>query len=201
MILRPVGLVLMLALGPGALRAEMYPALHTVVGVDVGDVLNIRAAPDAGARVIGTLAPGLMGVEVIAASNGWAQLNTQEGTGYAALRYLHREEEADWYALERPLACFGTEPFWSLALDAAEGTAAFTTPDLSKPRIDPIGSIWTGAVWAPTAAIDLPDGMAVLRPADCSDGMSDAAYGIAIDLFLRTGDRQRLSGCCTLALR
>ena len=199
--IRLASLVLLLALGPVPLRADTYPALHAVVGVAEDDVLNIRAAPDAGAEIIGTLAPNLMGVEVISVSDGWAQVNTGEGTGYAALQFLQREEGPEWFALARPLACFGTEPFWSLALDPDARTAAFTTPEMTEARIDPMGQTWTGAVWAPTAAIDLPDGLAVLRPADCSDGMSEQSYGIAVDLFLRTGDRQRLSGCCTLALR
>ncbi|TAG19100.1 MAG: peptide-binding protein [Rhodobacterales bacterium] len=199
--IRLAGLVLLLALGPGSLRAETYPALHAVVGVAADDVLNIRAAPDAGADIVGTLAPNLMGVEVIAVSDGWAQVNSGEGMGYAAMRYLEREEGPEWFALARPLACFGTEPFWSLTLDPDARTAAFTTPEMTEPRTDPMGQTWTGEVWAPTAAVDLPDGMAVLRPAACSDGMSDQSFGIAVDLFLRTGDRQRISGCCTLAQR
>ena len=192
-------------LGAGALQAEVggqtYPALHAVVGVAETDVLNIRAAPDAGAGIVGSLAPDQMGVEVIRVTDGWAEVNTGEGVGYAALRFLAREEGPDWSALARPLSCFGTEPFWSLALDPDAGTTTFTTPEMTEARIDPIGQTWPGAPWAPTAALDLPDGLAVLRPADCSDGMSDQSYGIAIDLFLATGDRQRLSGCCTLALR
>ncbi len=199
--IRFAGLMLLLAIGPGTLRAEVYPALHAVVGVAETDVLNIRAAPDAGAEVVGTLAPNQMGVEVIRVTDGWALVNAGEGVGYAALRYLAREEGPDWYALARPLACFGTEPFWSLALDPDARTATFTTPEMAAARQDPMGQTWPGALWAPTAAIDLPDGTAVLRPADCSDGMSDQSYGIAIDFFLRTGDQQRLSGCCTLALR
>jgi uncharacterized membrane protein len=192
-------------LGTGALWAEvegmMFPALHAVVGVAETDVLNIRAAPDPEAEVVGTLAPNQMGVEVIRVTEGWAEVNTGEVTGFAALRFLEREEGPDWYALARPLACFGTEPFWSLNLDPGASTATFITPDMTEARTDPIGQTWPGTLWAPRAAIDLPDGLAVLSPGDCSDGMSEQSYGIAVDLFLRTGDRQRISGCCTLALR
>lgn len=196
-----IGLALALALGTGALQAETYPALHAVMGVAKGDVLNIRSAPDAGADIVGTLAPDLMGIEVLAVSDGWARVNAGEGTGYASLKFLEREEGGDWFAFERPLACFGTEPFWSLTLDPDARTAAFTTSEMTEARIDPLGQVWTGAPWSPTVAVDLPDGTAMLRPADCSDGMSDLGYGIAIDLFLRTGNAQRLSGCCSLALR
>ncbi len=201
--IRFFGLAVLLSLGPSALRAEMaetvYPALHAVVDVAADDVLNIRAAPDSLAEIIGALVPDQTGVEVIRVNKGWAQVNTGDATGYVSQRYLAREGGSDWYALTQPLSCFGTEPFWSLSLNADTGTALFTTPDTAKPRQDALGQTWPGAPWAPTAAIDLPDGLAVLRPADCSDGMSDLGYGIAIDLFLRSGDRQRLSGCCTLA--
>lgn len=192
-------------LGAGASQAEvdgmMFPALHAVVGVAETDVLNIRAAPDAGAEVVGTLAPNQMSVEVIRVTDGWAEVNTGEVTGFAALRFLEREEGPDWYALARPLSCFGTEPFWFLKLDPDASTATFSTPEMTQARTDPIGQTWPGALWTPRAAIDLPDGLAVLSPADCSDGMSEQSYGIAIDLFLTAGDRQRLSGCCTTALR
>jgi uncharacterized membrane protein len=195
----------LIMLSAGALRAEvagqMYPALHAVVGVAESDVLNIRATPDDGAEVVGTLAPNQMGVEVIRVTDGWAEVNTGEVTGYAALRFLARQEGPDWYALAQPLSCFGTEPFWSLALDPDARNVTFSTPEITTARQDPISQTWPGAPWAQNAAINLPEGLAVLSPADCSDGMSEQSYGISIDLFLTAGDRQRLSGCCTLALR
>ena len=192
-------LVLVLGLSTGALRAEVYPALHFVDGVAAGDVLNIRAAPDAGAGIVGTLAPDATGVEVISVTDGWALVNTGEGSGYAALRFLSREAGPDWYSLERPMACFGTEPFWSLNLDPGAGVALYTSPEVAEGKPGAIGQGWPGTVWTPTAALALPEGMAVLRPADCSDGMSDRRFGIAIDVFQGQGGGQRLSGCCALA--
>lgn len=192
---------LALALTGSAATAEIYPAMHRVQDVAADDVLNIRAAPDPSAEVVGTLAPDATGVEVISVTDGWALVNTADGSGYAALRFLRPVGRPDWNQLTEPLSCFGTEPFWSLTIDAASGTMSFATPEPEDAWQGPIGRTWPGAPWSLSAALDLPDGLAVLQPAICSDGMSDWTFGIAIDVFLRNGDRQRLSGCCTLTLR
>ena len=191
-------LVLVLALIPVALRAEVYPALHDVTGVAGDDVLNIRAEPSADASVIGTLAHDATGVEVIAVEDGWAVVNTEEGSGYAALRFLRRTAAPDWPTLEVPLTCLGTEPFWSLQIDPGIGETRFQTPEDEAPQRAPISTSWPGLPWSQAAAVALPEGIAVLTPAMCSDGMSDQSYGIAADLFLARPDRTRLSGCCRL---
>lgn len=191
-------LALILWLAPLALRAEVYPALHDVTGVAADDVLNIRAEASADAPVIGTLVPDATGVEVVAVQDGWAVVNTGEGSGFAALRFLARADAPDWPTLEGPLTCVGTEPFWSLQIDPGLAETRFQTPEDEAPRSAPIGTSWPGLPWSQAAAIALPDGIVVLTPAACSDGMSDLSYGIAADLFLTRGDRPRLSGCCRL---
>lgn len=193
-------LVMLLALIPMVLQAEVYPALHDVTGVAADDVLNLRAAASAEAAVIGTLAHDATGVEVIAVQDGWALLNTGDGSGYAALRFLRRTAAPDWPTLEVPLTCLGTEPFWSLQIDPGIGETRFQTPEDEVPQHAPISTSWPGLPWSQVAAVALPHGIAVLSPAECSDGMSDQSYGIAADLFLNRPDRTRLSGCCRLGL-
>jgi uncharacterized membrane protein len=193
-------LTLILTLIPAALRAEVYPALHDVTGVAANDVLNIREAPSAGAPVIGTLAPNAKAVEVVAVADGWALVNTGERSGYAAMRFLTRSDGADWNALESPLTCLGTEPFWSLQIDPVKGKTRYQTPEDPEARVAAIDQKWPGTPWAPAAAVGLPEGLAVLTPADCSDGMSEQSYGIAVDIFLQQGGAARLSGCCQLGL-
>lgn len=191
--------LLILWLGAVSASAQIFPALYAVTGVAEDDVLNVRQAPDAGSPILGILAPDATGVEVIAVSDGWALVNLGDGSGYASLSFLEREEVPEWNTLERPLTCLGTEPFWSLAIDPAAGTAAFSTPETPQQDL-PISNSWRGSPWAPAAALQLPDGMAVLYPAECSDGMSDRSYGIVADLFLNGQDRQRLSGCCLMVM-
>jgi uncharacterized membrane protein len=191
--------ILILWLGATPALAQGYPALHSVTGVAADDVLNVREAPDAGSSILGSLAPDATGVEVISVTDGWALVNLGDGSGYASMTFLEREAGPEWNALERPLTCLGTEPFWSLKIDPAAAVAAFSTPE--EPKHDlPIFGTWPGAPWAPAAALQLPVGLAVLSPATCSDGMSERSYGIAADLFLNGGDRQRLSGCCLMVM-
>jgi uncharacterized membrane protein len=182
------------------LRAEDYPAFHAVTGVAADDVLNIRARPDARSPIIGSLDPAATGVEVVGVSGNWALVNTGEGSGYASLRYLTREPGPAWNALQAPLLCLGTEPFWSLEIDPAAGSTRYLTPEDQSPPPEPITGFWPAEPWAPSAAVGLSDGLAVLTGAECSDGMSDRSYGIAMDIF-RTGPggATRSSGCCRLA--
>lgn len=180
------------------LQADVYPALHEVTGVAADDVLNIRVAPDAGSAIIGTLAPDATGVEVVGVQGDWSVVNTDEGSGFAATRYLTRSDGPDWTALQSPLTCIGTEPFWSLQIDPDAGETRFQTPEDEAPHIAPVATVWPGQPWSATAAVALPDGLAVLTPAECSDGMSDRSYGIAADLFLSGPKTSRLSGCCRL---
>lgn len=181
------------------LRAEVFPAWYDVTGVAADDVLNIRAAPDAGSEVIGTLAPDANGVEVVAVQGGWAVVNTDEGAGFASMQFLRRASGLDWNLLKSPLACQGTEPFWSLQIDPANWAARFQAPEDQTARALPITTTWPGLPWAEAAAVELSEGVLVLTPAECSDGMSDRHFGIATDLFAtETGKGGRLSGCCRL---
>lgn len=190
--------LLWLSLMTAPLWAEVYPALHDVTGVAADDTLNVRSTPDVASEVIGTLAPDAKGVEVISVTDGWALVNAGEGRGYVARRYLARVEGPDWNALEAPLTCLGTEPFWSLGIDPARGETQFRTPKYEAPRTAPITAVWPALPWSRAAAVALPEGLAVLAPADCSDGMSDHSYGITVDLFLTGAAGGRLSGCCSL---
>lgn len=183
-----------LALLPIAASAQGLPGLFSVAGVAAGDALNLRAGPSAAAEVVGTLAPGTSGVEVVARSpdGRWGLVALPEGGAWASLRFL--APEAAGPGLPRPLLCRGTEPFWSVEL-RSDGGADFAAPGEAR-ELRPLGEAAgvTGAV----AAFD--DGgrtldLTILRAA-CSDGMSDRPYGLAALLWDR-GDAL-LEGCCTL---
>lgn len=198
--------LLLCLLFPGIAAAQALPALYDVIGVAADDVLNIRAAPSASASIIGGLAQTATGVEVVAfsADGKWAQVNTHEASGWSSLRFLRPQGRPDWFALRSDLRCFGTEPFWSFYLDAAQETVHLNTPDEEGPEQD-ILSHWLGSRWQPVAAMQFASdgggGMAVLRAQACSDGMSDRAFGLTLDLFLQkssTGPAASLHGCCSL---
>lgn len=191
-------LILTLALCGPAAAQDVLPSWFRVTGVAADDVLNIRERPDPGSAVIGTLAPDATGVEVVAVDGDWAVVNNGEQSGYAALRYLARETGPVWNALQTPLACFGTEPFWSFKVDPAAGIATLVASDDLTGATSTITTAWPGTPWAPVAAFSIAEGLAVLTPAACSDGMSDRRFGIALDLFLTQPETLRLSGCCSL---
>lgn len=204
--MRHIALCLAL-LAPPAQAEPVLPSLHDVTGVAANDVLNLRASPDAGAAIIGSLPPGATGVEVVALSeNGkWGRINQSEASGWAAMAYLSPQDAPAWFTLQRGLRCFGTEPFWSLFLDAETASAHFLTPDEEGPEMD-ITAKWLGEDWRPVAALQISraegNGIAVIRAEACSDGMSDMAYGLTTDIFWQgetAAPASALRGCCTLA--
>jgi len=203
--MRLAGCLLGLALPVQAETA--LPALHDVTGVAANDVLNIRQSPDAASPVLGSLGPGARDVEIVAVSadGKWGQINAGEGAGWVALRYLAPQDRPAWHSLQTPLLCFGTEPFWSVELNVQTGDAPFSMPE-NMGIEGRITQAWPGEDWNPTAALRLAMGkgesFAALRAEACSDGMSDRAFGIRIDLFgtpFAGGQSARLTGCCSLA--
>ncbi len=198
-------LLVLALLIPNALAAQSLPALYDVTGVASNDVLNIRAKADAGAALRGSLPPDATAVEVVALSpdGAWGQVNTAEATGWVALRFLHRQDRPDWFALQSSLVCSGTEPFWTLYLDPK--SAHINTPDEEGPELD-LPAIWPGSTHNQTTAVQYAsedaNGVAVLRGQACSDGMSDQSFGISVDLFQAASPghpAQTLHGCCNLA--
>lgn len=194
---------------PGA--AQEFPALYSVTGVAADDVLNIRSAPAASAEIIGTLAPGQSGVEVVQAddSGKWGLVNSGERSGWAALRYLAREPRDDWRSQGQALECFGTEPFWSFTLDQAPNLKTPDGPDIPftllarEPGSNHRGKSGFHAVSRTDSTLSNPGPVSLfgtLTAQQCSDGMSDRTHGISIDLLRLQGPGQLdvLSGCCSL---
>ncbi len=190
------------ALAATAPRADTLPMLYDVTEVGAGDVLNIRAAPEASAAIIGTLAPDAQGVEVVAqnASGTWGQINTGERAGWANLRHLAaRGVHIDNYNLPVGLSCYGTEPFWSLsntngalhyqALDGPAQALDIWIAQDSGSAADLRRMILMAGIGGPATAF--------LYPAACNDGMSDRAFGLSVSL-MTAPDAPMLSGCCSL---
>jgi uncharacterized membrane protein len=197
-----LALILWAALAAPALATQDgWPAIHDVTGVAADDVLNIRERPDASSPIVGQLAPDAT-VEVIRPNERltWGLVNAGERTGWVSLRYLQRRPGQWDGAFPEVAACFGTEPFWSLARDGdaltfstPEGSEVFaiTTRSGSQNRRDSFHMIAEG-----------PGGpaVAILQTEACSDGMSDRVFGISLQLLLGLGPEARqLSGCCTLS--
>ena len=196
-----LALALTLLAAPGHATPEaIFPGLIDVTGVADDDVLNIRAQPNAGAAIIGTLAPDAAGVEVVETRDNWLRVTMPEASGWINGRFATMRTGL-WQqdAVPAGLVCHGTEPFWSLALD---GTAAqFSTPE-SATRHEGL-RIFGPSDWMenPRRAIRAEGLMALIAPAPalCSDGMSDALFGLDVDVIVGSGEDARyLRGCCSL---
>ncbi|NNU79022.1 SH3 domain-containing protein [Halovulum dunhuangense] len=192
--------------------AQTVPWLHDVSGVAADDVLHVRENPRATAGLVGSLPPDATGVEVVALSESgdWAQVNIGEASGWVSMSYLAAQPgaNADGTYFDRPLRCVGTEPFWTLNVTGGDGPVDLTQLSGASLTLSPELRLrlanMAGAAQLLEAAT--PEGgrtTATLRRQQCSDGMSDRAYGLSLDMLIRGpgGDAAFVSGCCTLAAR
>ncbi len=197
-------------------RAEIadLPALYNVTGLSSGEVLNVRATPNFGAEIVGTLPAGTQLKEVMAidASGDWGQVNTGESAGWVSMKFMQDAAGPRWWARDLPLSCFGTEPFWSAVIFRNEpGSIALenhsgTTPAKQTMALGKFQRVWGNPVWdQPMNAVmnfanGNDDAIAVIRAEACNDGMSDRQYGLSINLFLNggIGNQSYLGGCCSI---
>jgi uncharacterized membrane protein len=184
--------------------AQDYPALHDVTGVAANDVLNVRTAPDAGAAIVGVLAPDARDVEVVETTpaGDWARVSANETSGWAAMRFLARQPGPDWTALQTNLSCYGTEPFWNATLNPAKGTAIVARMDTGTELLTIPWSM-SGTSLPAVAGFRLKggtgEGFATVTATQCGDGMSDAVLGLSVTLFMAgNAGPVAFSGCCSL---
>jgi uncharacterized membrane protein len=202
-----LALFLLAPLPAMATQEYMLPTLFDVTGVAGDDVLNLRAEPNAGAEIIGTLAPNARDIEVVGhdATGQWARINTEARSGWAALRFLAYRTDV-WTPGNLPpsLHCLGNEPFWSFR--PSGDALLFATPDAPESRMRTEAVLDTGVFRDPRRSVSARDGArrlsAVMVPMACSDGMSDRAYGLDVTVILEgDGLAQMLTGCCSIAPR
>lgn len=184
-------------------NAQAVPAFYNVSGVAADDVLNVRAAPGVGNTIIAKLEANASAIEVVAFDDtgDWARINVGETSGWVAARFLARRPGQPEDRLPRPLICSGTEPFWSLEIDRAE-TASFTRMDqdtIPVVTLDPVTSENRTDRYAIFGQGNDRVFTFMFQRDACSDGMSDRAYGISVDLFM-TEDAgvTYLTGCCNI---
>ena len=192
-------LVFCLALLAAPVGAEDLPAQFSVRDVAADDVLNIRAAPSAGAAKVGALGPYEINIEVLQLSeNGrWGLIGLPEGNGWVSMRYLERQALPEGTVIPRPLTCLGTEPFWRIGLyprgDEYErmGEERLDLDLVSeRPGEDGFQAELTGN--GVTYSL-------VVTRGQCGDGMSDRAFGWTGTLYRDSANgAETLQGCCTL---
>jgi uncharacterized membrane protein len=164
----------------------------------------VREQPDPAAAEIATLSPGtddvvITGTFVDIDEPAWMQVNLPGGgRGWieaTALRPTDGEPEAGF-----PLACVGTEPFWSLRV--ADGSAQWSDMSTETSAVFP-ASPFTGVVGRPgyaIASLEGPGGtrgfLAASRDYEgCSDGMSEFSFPFSVILSVPGGGAYE--GCCS----
>ncbi|MDS9467062.1 SH3 domain-containing protein [Paracoccus sp. MBLB3053] len=186
--------------------AGYLPNLYDVTVIETWDTLNVRENPDGQAKVIAKLPATAKGVELLGrdASGKWGKVNAGERSGWVALRFL-KAEPGVWQAASLPqsLSCSGTEPFWSLK--ATKSGLIFSEPDAQDRQLDLRKVMDRGIEGEPTRGLIAGDDKgrvtAFLRPDQCSDGMSDRGYALAVSVILDGQDvaSRMLTGCCSIA--
>lgn len=192
---------LLLTAFPAAATVDGWPALHDVMGVAEDDVLNIRAAPDAGAEIVGTLAHDAAGIEVIRPNDDhtWGYVSTGEGMGWASLNYLARGP-GQWHGQYPAFAsCSGTEPFWSLVRE--DETVTFSGLDLPGVAAE-IDFRESSLSHRGRHSFRAGEMVGVLSNEMCTDGMSDREYGWELNLLILSGEEynRHFVGCCSLSV-
>lgn len=180
--------------------AQDFPAAYSVKGVAADDVLNIRAEPSSTAPAIGEIGPYALNIEVLETSpdGKWGKVGMPEGNGWVSMAFLSYIPPTDPFLIQRPLSCFGTEPFWSVSLHPRG--AEYNSPDtgvvpltVTHEAVAPSGFM-VAVEEGPTLNRTL-----IITREVCSDGMSDRVFGFATRLFLEAPDgNAAYSGCCTL---
>ena len=185
---------------PGHAAETILPGLADVTGVAANDVLNIRAAPNAKSAIIGSFAPDAAGIEVVATQDGWLRITTPEASGWISARYATLRPGL-WQpgALPPGLACHGTEPFWGLTLD---GNAARLTRPEAAQRHEGLRILQPAGAGPSAHRALVAEGLVAIvapAPALCSDGMSDALFGLDVNVVLGEGaEASYLHGCCSI---
>lgn len=186
--------------------AQDFPGLFDVTGVASNDTLNIRAEPSGSAAKIGEFAPDRRGIEVssVTADGRWGRVLGPDTSGWTAMRFLAPNPDDLRVGLPDRLSCAGTEPFWSLTVDLLRDRHSFAqfVTDAPERRLgtDWIHGLEFGQVRG--GALRMSDAFggitAVIRPGECSDGMSDFLFGWKVLLVDGDGASDRgYFGCCT----
>ncbi|WP_323009559.1 SH3 domain-containing protein [Paracoccus sp. (in: a-proteobacteria)] len=185
---------------------DHLPGLFDVTVVETWDKLNVREAPDGNAKIIGRLASTAKGIELLErdASGKWGRVNVGEASGWVALRFL-KPQATVWKPAELPLSlrCSGTEPFWSVK--TVQKGLVFSEPGEPERQLSLRKVMDRGIEGEPVRGIIAGDDngrlTAFVRPEQCSDGMSDRHYALAVAVILDGQEQpsRMLTGCCTIA--
>jgi len=198
-------LPLLLVLPVQAFENDAVPAYYRVFDVGSTGSLKIRAQAMAGGTIIGEYALAAGPIEILKIENGWGNVVAGDGNGWVNMAHLIEipVPMVGQTSLPEGLLCSGTEPFWGFQLGSAEivlsrmgeddQTYSIIEADLFEGRTGPDGFVQAAGT----------SGMlfAIISARQCSDGMSDRAYGWWVNLLETSlNDTSAVNGCCSLSM-
>jgi uncharacterized membrane protein len=171
----------------------------SVVGVAAGDVLNLRAEPDARSRIVARLAPNARDIVIVGQATqslDWIMVQRGNARGWANARFLAYGDPQQRGRLPVRLRCAGTEPFWGIEVGYGRADANFAF-DQRRRRINlaaPMPAAARPRIWLlPGSGLLDATSFLLVEQRVCSDGMSDRSYPYTV--VARVG-ADVLSGCC-----
>lgn len=200
---RAARLALAMALALASPAAAQDLSWAVVAGVQAGDGLTVRAAPDAEAPALGALEPGALVVstgETATSSVAWTRVASGELLGWVVSRFLAPAafRTLDDAALPEAGACGGVEPFWSarrtpdaLVLTVM-GEPDRTLPITAVPRAEgrPFGLIDARAATGDRALLTYEE-------SQCRETVIDApVLGRGALILIEDGRTRWFVGCC-----
>ena len=188
--------VIFFALYGLALNAQTLPTLYEVEGVPSGEFLNVREGPSVNADIVEVVSNSDR-VEVLWEQGNWGFIGLGETSGWVSMSFLTAIPQVE-NETRLPLICFGTEPFWSIAVN--HDTASYTTPEFpARPLIVQGNSPASNGLTFLFSDEDKSlTHVLVARANTCSDGMSDRIFGISAFMHMQTDEGNFVHhGCCT----
>ncbi|MHA1127655.1 MAG: hypothetical protein ACTSRN_01735 [Alphaproteobacteria bacterium] len=130
----------------------------------------------------------------------WARVLWNGMDGWVARQFLQAVEQYgdDFSGMPVNLRCSGMEPFWHVEI-TPDTKFSFTMEGAETSWMPIETSTMSHNNLRSNYVFTTPKFTGFIRRAQCSDGMSDAAYGWALDL-LEKGNRNLWSGCCSTIL-
>jgi uncharacterized membrane protein len=169
---------------------------YSVINVRPGDTLNMRAQPNANARVIHTIPHDATGVLLTGrrSAGEWVEVTFQRRRGWVNGQFLGLASGR--YEIPAFLQCAGTEPFWSIQL-----TPGYARADLMFNerrylfRIQRFQQAMNRTDIAHIRGSTRNASMSlIVRHETCSDGMSDMNYPFSAVALI--SGVNTIAGCC-----
>jgi uncharacterized membrane protein len=174
---------------------------YSVYNVRPGDTLNLRAQPDARARVVHAIPHDADGITLTGrmAPGAWAEATFRRKHGWINARFLGLGSPGR-YQLPAYLDCSGTEPFWSIGVTPVQARADMMFAERRYSfRLTRAQTAMNRSDILLLRGVSRPGEMSlIVRHEACSDGMSDNRYPYSVVALLSGLDM--VAGCCRPAI-